>query len=209
MSYPDVSDAFHKLSTTTTIPDDVMEKIERYVVLMYDGTSACAAVNECRCFLYTRRNMAIENIPPTANALLQQCKRAALQAKTWVACLSATGPTYDPTRWGWIMDDDGSYASHWSSIPDISQHCSELLRCSCKKACKNCKCKRNGLRCTKLCAFDELCYEHSSATVPSNKQSVVFDNEERSPVYENQWQDVEENMYIDNELKIVFGDIDV
>ena len=209
MSYPDVSEAFHKLSTTTTIPDDVMEKIERFVVLMYDGTSACANVNECRRILYTRRNRAIENIPPTGNALQQHCKRAALQAKTWMACLSATGPTYDPTRWGWIMDADGCYTPHWSTIPDVSQQCSELLRCSCKKACKNCKCKRNGLRCTKLCACDGLCHEDSPETVPSVKRSVVIEDEEQSPVSENQWQDVEEDMYIDNELEIVFDDNDV
>ena len=70
MSFREVDDAFQMLSTCDLIDDETMKSVERFAALMYDRTSTCTLVNQCRRVLYTVKNRAIENIPPTADALL-------------------------------------------------------------------------------------------------------------------------------------------
>jgi len=57
------------------------EKIERYVVLLYDRTSLSLNVNECRRNLFTKKARAVEAIPPTKDALEQHVRRAILQSR--------------------------------------------------------------------------------------------------------------------------------
>jgi len=153
--YCEVDDAFRVLSTCDVTDDDAMKTV---VVLMYDRTSTCTLVNQCRRVLYAVKNRAIENIPPTADALRQHCKRASHQTHSWKSCLHATTEPRNPCEWGWKFDEvNGVYTSVWSTIPDMSSHCSELIRCTCKTVCRNCKCRKNNLPCTKLCACDGVC----------------------------------------------------
>jgi len=185
------------MSTSSVTDSETVKVIERYVVLMYDRTSTCPSVNESRRIMYTRKNRAIENIPPTADALLQHSKRAALQAHVWQACLSVTMPTYDPTKWGWKVAEDGSYIPVWCLMPDISSHCTELMRCSCTTVCRNCKFRKNGLRCTKLCACDGLCFGQVSENSNPDDSAGECDL---------LWQEVEEDTEADNVLDILFTD---
>ena len=69
----------------------------------------CDGVNACRRMLYTKKNRAIENIPPTADALLQHTKRAALQARIWSDCLLCEAPNLLPAQWGWKLAEDGGF----------------------------------------------------------------------------------------------------
>jgi len=50
-----------------------MEQLERYVVLLYQRTTAHSHVNEARKQLFTH-NRKMENIPPTLHALEQHVK---------------------------------------------------------------------------------------------------------------------------------------
>ena len=168
-----------------------MQLIERYTVVLYDRSSECSGVDECRRVLYTKKNRAIENIPPTANALLQHTKCAALQAHICMSCLMSTAHAYDPLNWGWTKSVDGNYEPLWCTIPDVSEYCTELVKCSCKNICRNCKCKKSQLRCTKLCACEGQC-DRQTAKDCTNDDVV--------------WQDVEEDTEVDNVLDILFHD---
>jgi hypothetical protein len=188
MSFQEIVTTFEKLSAGQTVDNDMKAVIERFTVLLYDRCSDCDGVNECRRILYTRKNRAIENIPPTSNALLLHIKRATLQARIWRSCLSADAPNLDPIDFGWRTCDDGSYTPIWTTIADVAMHCRELIKCACKKDCRNCKCKRSQLRCTRLCACDGLC-------------------ETASPeMYEVQQMYLEEDQEADNIIDIVFND---
>ena len=198
MTFRDVDPTFLTLSMTNTVVSNCMSNIERFVVLMYDRSSTCVSVNDCRRILYTRKNRAIENIPPTSDALLQHVKRASLQAHLWISCLSNDVPQYNPLEWGWTVSDDSSYIPLWKTIPDMSSHCSELVCCSCKSGCsKSCKCRKNGLRCTKLCGCDGTCsndrYESTDITYNVSDSSVI-------------WEETEEDPEVDNVFDIVFDD---
>ena len=56
--------------------EEHLEKVERYVILMYDRTSDLYSVNESRRHLFTKKNRSSENLPLTLDALEQHLKRA-------------------------------------------------------------------------------------------------------------------------------------
>ena len=79
--FDDVTDALTRLTNVPTLDmlDYVMPTLERFVVLMYDQSSTCTAVNDGRKELFEHKSRPIEAIPPTADALLQHSKRATYQ----------------------------------------------------------------------------------------------------------------------------------
>lgn len=135
-----------------------MAHLERYTVLLYDRTSSCTDINQCRQMLFTKRSRQIENIPPTKAALEEHCKRAALQAgHIWGQCLIRMPEVPDACQWGWKKTDQGM-VPHWTNLSEASVHCQELLHCNCQKRCSGrCKCIKASLPCTNLCACDGQC----------------------------------------------------
>ena len=77
-SMPHLATVFSRLARAPSqvSPDDLNE-IERYVVLLYQRTSALSHVNEARKQLFAQ-NRKMENIPPTLHAHEQRVKRAVL-----------------------------------------------------------------------------------------------------------------------------------
>ena len=67
----------------------------------------------------------MENIPPTRAALLQHTKRALFQAgHIWGQTLLANYEVPSPADWGWL--------NKWSTLPEASEACRELVKCACK-----------------------------------------------------------------------------
>ena len=63
-------------------------------------------VDAARCYLFSKKSREIENIPPTAAALLQHTKRAAFQAgHIWGQCLVPKPFVPSPGDWGWEKCD--------------------------------------------------------------------------------------------------------
>ena len=73
--FPDVSTSFALLSNRPTQKDieKCLASLERFVVLLYHRTFNCTDVNSCRRELFCH-GRAIENIPPTQNALQQRTR---------------------------------------------------------------------------------------------------------------------------------------
>ena len=79
--------------------------IERFVVLLYDRTSVCKNVNECRKDLFARKGCLPDGIPPTIDALKLHIYRAVYQASScWAQSLLKEATLPDPTEWGWRME---------------------------------------------------------------------------------------------------------
>ena len=57
-----------------------MQRIERFVVLMYSKRCGAAGVNEAILRVFTSGTKSLESIPPTQAALFQHVKRAILQS---------------------------------------------------------------------------------------------------------------------------------
>ena len=79
--FDEVGRTFVKLSQyPVTVDDEDIQVLERFVVLMYDRSSATTNVNEARLDLFARKQRTYETIPSTQAALKEHVKRAAYQA---------------------------------------------------------------------------------------------------------------------------------
>ena len=148
-----VSETFTKLSNCPTeVSDEDLEKLENFVVLLYDRSSAASGVDEARLELFARKQRSYDAIPPTRGALREHAKRAAYQAGIiWGQALVSNPEFTSPADWGWTQQGD-VWQICWSTLPPIAASCQELTKCSCQKGCnKRCSCSRSGLSCTALC----------------------------------------------------------
>lgn len=151
MKMPDITQVFNNLSNSMEIQDEDFQMIEWFTVLMYDTTSTTRSVNECRRILFTKRNRSIENIPPTADALKLHVKRAILQTMIWKQCLQREMEIPPFTSFGWKRSSSCGYEPLWTTIPEVTKACSELMCCHCKTMCvRNCRCESNNRLCTSL-----------------------------------------------------------
>ncbi len=152
-SYNDVTPAFSALASTPEGIDQWLEPLERFVVLLYDRTNGLGSVNQARKYLFTQKSRTINNIPPTKASLMQHTKRAAYQAgHCWGQMMIAAPELPSPSDWGWKKNDNNGWEVFWTTLPEATHACRELLRCSCKKGCKwHCKCIKAALPCTALC----------------------------------------------------------
>ena len=124
-----------------------MQRIERFVVIMYSRGTSAASVNKARHSLFTTGKRTLENIPPTQAALLQHVKRTLLQASFyWGKATSVYQDIPDFCEWGWHKDDSGGWQPLWTTLSDASTACAILLRCGCLKSCTGrCKCNSAGV----------------------------------------------------------------
>ena len=145
----------------------VMEKVEshfhqlqRFVILMYDRASLANNVNICRKEMFAKKGRLPEAIPPTYDALKLHLQRAVYQASyCWSQSLLKAPTMPDPCNWGWSLSDE-IYQIVWTTIPEASKICNELVRCGCKqeKGCRGrCKCIKASLPCTALCTCGGDC----------------------------------------------------
>ena len=125
--------------------------IERLIVILYDKTSPLSSVNETRKELFCHKNRSMDRIPPTQNALLQHTQRAIYQAGIWTTCTQMQQVIPVPEEFAWTKTSSTSWQPVWMIISEVSKACSELIKCSCKGDCTNCKCGRTNLACSPLC----------------------------------------------------------
>ena len=156
---PSVTAIFGSLSS---MPDELrqehLETIERFVILWYDRTSRLSSINDCRRSLFSKgRNL--ENFQPTQDALEQHALRAAYQAGFLWAQATVLKPVIPtPGEWGWELSDN-RWRPKWTSIPEASLVCKELINCGSRKACRGlCKCSKANLPCTELCYCAGMCH---------------------------------------------------
>ena len=115
--------------------DDDLQKLEKFVVHMYDRSSAATGVDEARLDLFARKQRSYDAIPPTSAALKEHAKRAAYQAGIIWAQASIPNPDISsPAEWGWSQDGE-SWQICWTTLPPIAASCQELTKCACKKGC--------------------------------------------------------------------------
>ena len=74
----DVWESFSKLSQfPTEITDTDLKTLERFVVLMYDRSSAATRMDEARLHMFARKQRPYDSIPPTQTAIRENVKRDA------------------------------------------------------------------------------------------------------------------------------------
>ena len=128
-------------------------------------------VNEACKQLFTQKGRSIDSIPPTQAALIEHTKRAAYQAGHVLGQMFLPAPKLpSPADWGWVSTSTGGWEVKWTTLPEASKACRELLRCCCKKWCRGkCKCVKAQLQCTALCLcggqYDHDCWHSTIMTI--------------------------------------------
>ncbi|KXJ15587.1 hypothetical protein AC249_AIPGENE10320 [Exaiptasia diaphana] len=153
-SHPDATTAFLMLAAPPCqISEECMSILERYMVILYDRTCDRSQVNDARKQLFSQKGKSLESIPPTKAALLEHTKRACYQGgHCWGQALTSQPQLPSPQDWGWTQTSDG-WQPYWTSLPDVTMSCRELIRCKCKKSCSGrCSCFKADLGCTALCS---------------------------------------------------------
>lgn len=161
-SYNDITSIFVSLANTPESVESSVTSLERFVILLYDRTSSLEDINQARKHHFAQKGRSIENIPQTKAALVQHIKRAVYQAGNCSAQATTSSPDLPcPSEWGWKRKEPCSWETNWTSLPEATVACRELLRCGCKKGCKkNCKCSKAALQCTALCQCVVQCTEN-------------------------------------------------
>ncbi len=110
-----------------------MDALERFVVVLYDRTSRKEHVNDYCKHLFTQNGRSIDALPPTREALKQYTKRPAYQAGyCWFQMMRSTPEPPLPSDWGLVHTDKG-WDIYWTTPPEATEACRQLLRCGCKK----------------------------------------------------------------------------
>ena len=143
MAFNDVTEAFCDLANKpSSINDESINLLERFIVLLYDITSNEHSVNKARQQLFTKKGRTIDGLPPTKAALIEHAKRAAYQAgHVWGQMLVTDPDLPSPGDWGWKKNETGGWDVQWTLLPEAVLACRELLHWQCKKGCRqDCKC---------------------------------------------------------------------
>ena len=101
-------------------------KIERLIVLVYDKTSTSLSINQTRRELFCLKNVTMERMPPTQNALLQHMKRAVYQASIWVTSTEVREMIPSPSEYGWEQVDN-VWSPLWLTVSELSKGCQDLI----------------------------------------------------------------------------------
>jgi len=100
-SLPELTNALLQLSCAPNdIHSEIMDNIQRFVILMYDRTSTCTEVNTARRKIFAKKH-SVERIPPTFAALIQHVRRTAYQGgHVWGQSLLPRPLLPSPIEWG-------------------------------------------------------------------------------------------------------------
>ncbi|KAG0700758.1 hypothetical protein GWK47_025468 [Chionoecetes opilio] len=116
----------HLSMGTADISDDVVAVLERFTILLYDRTINLVNIDEARQALFTKKGRAMEAIPPTRGALVQQIKRAVYTGgHCWGNVLKVVMDLPSPGDWGWI--NPRNWKPLWSMLPEASTSSRELI----------------------------------------------------------------------------------
>ena len=116
--YPALSNVLCRLMLILEkVEDNCMAVIKRFVVLLYDRTSAIVEVNQARKDLFSKKAKSLEDIPPTRAALEQHTMRAVFQGTyIWGQVLLTQPIVPSPSAWGWEKDGT-SWKPKWTTLP--------------------------------------------------------------------------------------------
>jgi len=101
-----------------TVSDNIdkvtLSTLKRFIIILYDIASEYLELDVARKQMFTKKSTALEALPPTSDAFVQNVKRTVMKAvHRWLVCFNKHLPTVDPGQWGWVKDDD-----KWATVLD-------------------------------------------------------------------------------------------
>ena len=153
----DLTNIFKRLSNTPTdITLDDFNGLCQFVYEAYGLTKQTIFKSQRTNQLVTTPNINLRILVPSPSGILQQIKRACLQAGyVWkLSVMEVNLP--DPIEWGWMLHEDGALVPRWQDEPATNNIKSVISTCSCVKGvCQNCSCKKSSMKCLIYCKCDK------------------------------------------------------
>ena len=180
---------------TLVVMFDAMNIMNRFVILLFDRTSTCTKVD------YARRKLFQRNKLGAANPAYPSCSRGARQESSrpgWLH-LGEDPVLPPPTEGGWGKTE-GINEPHWTTLPQATKSCHELVSCGCKSGCKTVLQVQEG--CTsvhrslllwgRMCQLTLRSLIYSDIKVPRNDPWEVVKLSRDHDVLMNNWNSIQQ-----------------
>ena len=131
--------AFYELhNAAEQIAEETEASLEYFTILLYDMIATGWFFYQwSQKELFIHKGHQMSGLPPTNAALLQHMKRAVLQGGNYWGCTTVPYRQLPLLLSGWICPEQ--WKPLWSSLPEVSATCPELLKCSCRSRYRDCK----------------------------------------------------------------------
>ena len=150
--------ALASLGRTQYPPQDTCLGLERFLCTVYRFDTTIKKVEEMRWWLFAKKQVQAENLPPTQAALHQAILRAHYQTMVWVKATIPRPEIPSPSEYGWTLE-----AEQWVPVMTLQnpapQAVLSLVKCACSKSkCQSqrCSCRKAGLSCTDICGCSDM-----------------------------------------------------
>lgn len=154
LTWPENTETFIALSspTSTTLHDEVMQKFDRYEVLLYCRTIEEKTFNNARLTLFYQMSRQIDNIPPTKASLEEHMKRSHYQVGIFEDSALQRARVFQHRLIGDGKQRATDSSKKCTELPIAEKASLEIISCKCKKSCRGyCKCHIANSVCTALC----------------------------------------------------------
>ncbi|GFR67348.1 hypothetical protein ElyMa_003703700 [Elysia marginata] len=112
------------------LQDNILQTVERFVILLYDRTSSIECIDAARKHLFVRKGRHLSLLPPIKAALYQYILRSILQAGfLWGRLTSKSCDLPSPGLWGWTSPE--KWKPMWTLLSDAASSCKKLIHCRC------------------------------------------------------------------------------
>ena len=157
---PSVLSAFNSLGDFTNgVSPSTRAGLHMFLLDLYckSRPQHVSDVSKLRWYLYSKKQVESEQLPPTAAALEFKIKRSHYMTFVWKNACEPAPQLPNPEDFGWKLKND-QFDAIMTNAPPVPNAIVELSFCKCKTACNTnrCKCHKNDLLCTEMC-YCETC----------------------------------------------------
>lgn len=143
---------------SSMLTDENFTEAEKYLVRVWAGAkskSESKTFDQLRVEVQLRATTpkSLDALPPTSSAIHSHIRRAFYCIRKVLCLLDVTQPDIDPTRYGWMKDNDTLLPEKGlNPLPPKM-----LFVCKCRGKCDSarCLCKKSGAKCVVFCHMEQ------------------------------------------------------
>lgn len=157
----EVLDSLASLGSQKDFKPKDEQLVEQFICQVYLPGKSISDIGELRWWMFTKKAVQSENLPPTRSSLTPYILRVHYQVLEWRSADKQHPNLPEPSQFGWEKSGN-QYFPTMSSTLCAPECLLNLVRCGCEKGrcVVSCKCKGQSLRCTEMCKCggdEELC----------------------------------------------------
>lgn len=137
----ETKEAFTRLGKDNILDDSSRDELATFTCALHTPEKRNLNKGELRWYLFSKKQIESERLPPTMASLNQAILRAHFQAIVWNHDITPNPLFPSPVGYGW-KKENGSYQPVMTTLPPAPMSVIELIKCNCvKMKCKGGRCK--------------------------------------------------------------------